>query len=248
MHLHGKTLTFVAITWIAAGCGGKPYDPWLAPETEFRSAVRHIAITSVGAPAELENPEPMRLLFDSLMSARLEAAGFRITPSSRVRQIWDHVLDSLGGYFDPITGRPDTAKARAALTYVVQTLQREDSADAVLFPSVVIVSAEFSERKARWDGTSQTIEGFGSAFLRALGGVSRRGRIPALSLEVDIRSPAGRRMFLNRGGIEVWEKPGDDEPVPRDQLFLDSDRNTKAVWLALRPIVGTEERGGRPQE
>lgn len=237
MRSQGHIAAFLTVAGLAAACGGKPYDPWLAPESEFRSTVSRIALITVQTPEELQDPDPVRALFDSLLTGTLTAAGFAVIPSARSRALWSHGVDSIGGAFDPNTGRADTLKLWAIQRYVLGRLEAEDSADAFLAPAVVIVGADFREHKARWDGASQTIEGFGSTVLRLFSGWNREGRVPALSLNVDIRAMAGRRLFSNRGGIEVWAKPGSEEPVPRAELFVDPARNTRAVWLALRPIV-----------
>jgi hypothetical protein len=230
-------LAVLTVVGLAAGCGGKPHDPWLAPESEFRSTVSRIALITVQTPEELEDPDPVRALFDSLLTSTLGAAGCGVIPSSRASALWSHAIDSAGGVFDPNTGRADTMKVWAIQRYVLGRLEAEDSADAFLAPAIVIVRAEFREHKARWDGASQTIEGFGSTVLRLFSGWNQEGWVPALSLAVDVRSMAGRRLFSNRGGIELWAKPESDAPVPRMELFIDPTRNSRAVWLALRPII-----------
>ena len=61
---------------------------------------------------------------------------------------------------------------------------------------------------------------------------------PAFSLEVQIEHLDGEVMYVNRGGIEVWARPG-GQRVPRSALFQDMERNVKAVRTALgssRPV------------
>lgn len=242
MRSQGHITALLAVVGLAAGCGGKPYDPWLAPESEFRSTVSRIALVTLQTPEELADPSPVRALFDSLLASTLSAAGFDVIPSSRAGALWIHAIDSAGGVFDPNSGRADTMKVWAIQRYVLGRLAAEDSADAFLAPAIVIVGADFHEHKARWDGASQTIEGFGSTVLRLFSGWNQEGRVPALSLDVDIRTMAGRRLFSNRGGIEVWARPGSDAPVPRAELFVDPERNSMAVRIALRPILELERQ------
>lgn len=224
------------------GCAKAKYDPWIAPEALFFGSVRTIALAPVVTPQDLDDSEPVAAMFDSLLSAMLQAAGFRVVGRSVVAKVWKRGIDSAGGYFDPRTGHEDTTRRNALRRYLSSRLRVEHEADAILFPSIMVVSAEFSEWKAKWDGASQGIESVGGTLLRGLFGFWRRGTTTALSLSVQIESVDGDVLFINRGGIEVWGRPGGGlkgglRRVPRNELFDEPERNAKAVQIALRPIV-----------
>jgi hypothetical protein len=224
----------------AMGCAGHtPYNPWIVPQARFFDKTRTIALAPVQTPEKLENPDPVRARFDSLIVGALKRAGYEVIPSTQSTPLWARLTDSAGGMFDPTTGHQDTVKARALHDEFLRELRTRFNADAVLYPAIVIVGANFDEQKATWDGTSQTIEGAGSFILRALAGVSRSGTTEALSLAVDIEDVGGAELFVNRGGIEVWSKPSRSgfHEVPRAELFVDQVRNQKSIQIALGPVL-----------
>jgi hypothetical protein len=179
----------------------------------------------VGMPSDLEDPRPIQALFDSLVSESLRSAGFTVISSDSAGGIWQHLVDSAGGLFDARTGERDAVKVRRLQTQWWTTVRDRYHADA-----------------AKWDGTSQSIEGFGGALVRGLFGQSRSGTTPAVSLRVAIEAD-GELFYRNQGGIEVVVKPDGGvgegwNPIPRSELFRDPARNAKAVRIALEPLVG----------
>ena len=242
----------LAVTLIAAGCRGKQYDPWLLPETHFATSVRTIALVSTEAPDGLDDPDPAEALFDSLLAAELQAAGFSVVSTAATGAIWRRLVDSVGGYYDPFTGRKDTASFNAVRRSWQHHLRDTHGADATLFPRIVVVDARVTDWKASWDGTSQTVWPWSKTLLAVFDAVvsglagtepalsSEEGTTPALSLEVLIERLDGQVMYENRGGIEVWVKP-DGHPVPRVALFQDMERNVKAVRLALGSILARRD-------
>lgn len=234
---------------MAAGCGSKRYDPWLVPQERFSATVRTIALVSTDLPEDLEDPDPAQATFDSLLAAELRAAGFNVVGPAVTREIWGRLVDSVGGYYDPFTGRKDTTKYHPVRRAWSRILSETHGADAALFPAIIVVDARVVDWKATWDGTSQTVEPWGRVLLDMLGAVAsglsgteppHRGErtTPAFSLEVQVERLDGEVMYVNRGGIEVWARPG-GRRVPRRALFQDMERNVKAVRAALgtsRPV------------
>jgi hypothetical protein len=235
---------------LAAGCAGHaPPHPWLAPHDRFFDQTHTVALASVDVPDGLEQPAPVVALFDSLIAGRLREAGYDIVPASDVNPIWRALVDSAGGLFDQTTGRPDTIKARALHDQFLRQLRSRFHVDAIVYPRIVVVGAGFNETKAKWDGVSQSIEGTGSALLRALAGVNRYGETEALSLQVSIEDMGGTDVYSKRGGLEVWAKPARNgfQQVPRSALFQNAERNARGVEIALEPVlmrgkVGTRRR------
>jgi len=232
----------LGIVVASMGCAGKKYDPWrIAPE-RFRADFHVLAMFPVGVPSDLENPRPIQILFDSLVTESLRSGGFTVIPSDSAGGVWQHLVDSAGGLFDARTGERDAVKVRRLQTQWWAAVRDRYHADAVVFPAVLPVAAKFSESSAKWDGTSQGIEGFGGAFVRGLFGQSRSGTTPAVSLRVAIEAD-GELFYRNQGGIEVVVKPDGGvgegwNRIPRSELFRDPERNAKAVQIALEPLVG----------
>lgn len=167
-----------------------------------------------------------------------------------VSDIWGHGADSVGGYYDPMTGRQDTTKLNLLRRYLKQRLRDEHGADAILFPEITVVDAPYADGTATWDGTSQAVARFLTVLLRAIANSDLpAGTAQALSLYVQLESVDGGIVFTNSGGIELWAKPTGDGSslnwVPREKLLLDRKRNQKAVWIALGPVL--EREGGAPR-
>ena len=122
-------------------------------------------------------------------------------------------------------------------------------ADAVLYPEIWVVEAPFADGVASWDGTSESMVGFGLRFLDVLSAIFwadeaeglPRGTVNALSLVVFAEDMNGREVFSNAGGIQVLEKVGlnadDLKSVESEKLLRDWPRNSKAVEIALAPLI-----------
>ncbi len=235
----------VLLAWVLGACAGKAhYDSWLVPRDSVLAATHTIALSPVRLPDDLEDPDPVAALFDSLLTDALRAGGFTVVPSDIVSEIWNHGADSIGGYFDPMTGRADSSKLNPLRRYFKQRLRAEQGADLVLFPEIVAVDAPYADGQASWDGTSQAVAGWFKILVSAIANEELpAGTAAALSLDVQIESIDGGSVFNHRAGLELWAKPGRDGDVswvPRERLFLDQKRNAKAVRLALASLLGDE--------
>jgi hypothetical protein len=190
--------------------------------------VTTIAVSPVDMPDGLDNPEPVRALFDSLIGGTLQAAGFSVVASSETGAIWKRLVDSVQGYYSALTGELDEEKYTAVVRGTLHELKDRLHAQVWLRPRIEVVSVDFDDGKARWDGTD---EGVGS-------GTS--GTVPALSLAVSAMDMSGTYLYHARGGVQVLRK-GMKE-VSRDKLFKDSKRNVKALHLALDSLVERARR------
>lgn len=237
------------LAWVPGGCAGKPaYDPWLVPRDSALAGADTIALSPLSLPDDLEEPEPVEALFDSLITEALRTAGFAVVPSELVSEIWNHGADSIGGYFDPLTGRADSSKLNPLRRYFKQRLRSEHAADLVLFPEIVVVDAPYADGQASWDGASQAVAGWLKVLASAIANIDLpAGTAEGLSLDVQIEGMDGGAVFSQRRGIELWAKPGGDgglSRVPRERLFLDRKRSAKAVRLVLESLR-TGEPGAR---
>ncbi len=243
--------SFTLLALVLPGCAGKAsYDPWLVPRDSFLAGTRVIALSPLKVPEELDEPAPVEALFDSLITDGLRAAGFSVVPSDVVSEIWNHGADSVGGYYDPMTGRPDTSRLNPLRRDFKRRLRDEHGAQAVLFPEVLVVEAPYADGQASWDGTSQAVTGLFKVLVSAIANTELpAGTAEGLSLDVQIESVEGGAVFNHRGGIELWAKPSGDGSrlnwVPREKLFLDAKRNQKAVRLALGSVLTPEEKASR---
>ncbi len=187
------------------------------------AALQTIALAPLETPDGLDNPEPVRALFDSLLTGELTRAGFTVVPSREAGAIWTRLVDSVQGFYSALTGELVEEKHGAVVNGTLRELKERFHTDVWLRPEIDVVAVDFEGGKARWDGTD---EGVGS-------GTS--GTVPALSLAVVALDMDGKTIYAGRGGIQVLRKGFKD--VSRDKLFQDAKRNLKALHLAIDSLL-----------
>lgn len=222
-----------------ACAGHTPYNPFLVPQDRIYGSVRTIALSPVVAPREIAKVDPARGRFDSLLTTALRAAGFGVVPAESSLSLWKHVSDSLGGLYDPATGARDSAKFLLARRLTMSELKQRFGADAWLHPAIVFAPAKFDAGTATWDGAKESYQSFGAKFLAAFLGTETYGKTPALSFLVGLEDIDGRDLYVNQGGLQLYEKPHGRqfEPILPGELYADPVRNAKAVEIALRALV-----------
>jgi len=247
-----KNLSFVlplAILAITAGpVESKPkYNPFLVPRDSILMSVKRVALRQVsGVPEDHPRRAGIVAEFDSLLSAELRSAGFEVVSSAAVDTLQKRMRDSMGGLFDPGTGKPDTVKAQLLRRRVLDALRDEFHADAWLHPSFDVYTAGFNGGTATWMGASETVRPKG--LLGFLGSNQVSGNVPAIALEVVIEDMTGRNVFVDIGGLQVLEKYSLSHKfakVPQDSLWANSRRNSDCVRLALGALTRTPKKTKR---
>src|SRR5262245_41649668 len=79
------------VVLIGAGCATPPPpppDPFKIAQDEFDRQIKTLALVPIVMPRGLENPEPVRAKFESLIAAKLQEAGFSMEPSQQFADIW----------------------------------------------------------------------------------------------------------------------------------------------------------------
>lgn len=220
-----------------------PYDPFKIGKEEFYDRIKMIALTPVLVPEDLEDPEPVKAGFESLIEAKLREAGFSIVPSRESAEIFERMKKQLGGFFDPITGKRDEAKFKAAAEQTRRELSTKFNVDAILHPSIRVVRASFSANRANWHGTSESLTSGG--FLEAVLGGTYQGTVGALSLLINVEDRNGVDLYLNGGGIQALARlsGGKFIPIPRNEILANEERNVTAVNIALEPLVTRSKSG-----
>jgi hypothetical protein len=233
-------LVFLAIIVTVWGCATKPKvvktDPYLIPKKEFRNTVQIIALAEMEIAEGLPNPGPVQAEFDSLLVAGLQGLGYSVVRPHEYEAVWAKLAVGVGGFTDPHTGERDEEKMTVAAFQTIEELKADFGIDAVMFPDLVVVEAQFAAGQAVWDGVDQKIQTAGPMSSVFYG--SQRGVVGALSLRLSVRSPDGTQIFLNSGGIEVLDKLDGKGfvPVPRPELFTNKKRNQESVKTALKPL------------
>lgn len=189
-----------------------------------------IALRPTGVPAVTPDPEATSAMFDSLIVAELTGAGYRVIPPEITTPAWMHVIDSLGGLFNPTTGEVIDEKRRAANVATLAALRLTHGADALLTAGVVMHLVPYDrEGRARWDGANERV------------GVMEWSQARVLTLVVLTRDTAGRTIQCGRGGIRALQSAdywsGKKRTVKPAEFFSASGRNVAAVRRALASLI-----------
>lgn len=230
----------LALTALVFGCSSKPRiartDPFLIPADDFKKDVKIIAAAPLGVPEGLADPALLVTEFSNAIDEELRKLGYTVIRPQQYQTIWKRLSAESDDFLDPVTHERNEVKMTRAMYQTLDELGADFELDGVLFPSIVLVKAEFAAGTAVWDGVEQKIETAG-AMTSFLSG-SQHGEIGALSLSVRIRRKDGETIFLNSGGIEVLSKMDGKQfvSVPRQSLFTDKERNRRAVTTALKPL------------
>ncbi len=218
------------------GCQTTPKPvPALRPAAgDFRVQVRALCLLPLDSQASLPD-EPARLAaFEALLVDRLKRGEYHVVPAEQTVAAYRRATQQLGGAFDPHTGRRDAARYTTVRRQALHQVGTELGCQALLDPTIAVVSAPFSNGFARWDGVDVEVsDAFGAP----------HGWITALSLWVSILDFDDQEVFFNTGGIQpifqIEMGVFDDElkPVPEAQLLTDPARNQKAIDVCLEPVL-----------
>jgi hypothetical protein len=228
-----------ALLCCVTGCATtKPYNPFKVPQADIKSKVKIVALVPINVPTDLDNPDPVKSTFETLVAAKLKDGGYQVVPSDEYNKIWKQMMEQLGGFFDPMTGKRDNEKFKTVRQHTLRELAAKTKADAILDFSLSPIKVNFANNRAVWHGTSEYLMS-GGAFAAFLGG-SFSGSVLALSLVVDLSDINDVEMYVNAGGIQSLSKLSGSRfvNVPRSELFVDEERNRKAVDIALNPLIG----------
>lgn len=215
------------------------------------SAVIAFAAVAADAPERtvavggLDVERPLRPIRDRAraefgpgIEAWLAARGYRVIPAAVTDSVWNRLRDSLGGFYDPFTGRVVSEKFNAVYEGTRRALREDLGADAWMHPAIESVSPNFSGGEARWHGTSEETGGRGGFAGFLIGRTT--GTLNAISLAIRIEDARDGAMLYGRyGGIQLTSKlvSGDLLAIDPDSLLRDATRNRAAVTMALDSLV-----------
>jgi hypothetical protein len=226
-------VSVLMLAFVVGGCATTPtYNPFQIPQSDFHLKIKTIAMSPLVIPKWIGSPEAVKSKMEDRIRAQLEEAGFKIIPPEKFQEIWDRLLDQMGGVFDPLTGEIDKEKLETIRSYARREVSLKYGVDAFLHPSIELVGAKVDGFSAIWDGTTDSIifkEWYG-----AYHGVTN-----ALSLAIIIVDTNGVNLYINRGGIQVASKiyNGRFIEVPPSELLANEERNMEAVYIAFKALV-----------
>jgi len=254
-----RSIMVVALLALAAPAhAAKAFD---VPEQEFFTRVHVVAVAPCRFPAWISNSDTLaarsdsvRWHVDSLIVARLTAAGLRVISGHEVDAAYQQVVDSLGGLFDPATGVMDTVREAVANTRSRAIVHEQHHPDVWLFPIVFQTTAMFESGWAHWDGAKQKIvpESVGRGMFKALTfrtpDSGYQGHLTALSLFMAIEDGAtpGQSLYSWSGGIHATARFRDKkfETISEREYFADRMQIEQSVELALKPFDKAAQKHG----
>ena len=228
----------------------KPDPNFKVPRSEILSTVKTIGVMPVIVSVEVPDADGVASRYESEIVARLAGGGFSVTPPSAMREIRERAKATLGGFYDPITGRPNKEKLDAFNEFSVTEYRASHKIDALLQSAIALRSAEFNFGKASWDGVTDSSSGrstFGDIMM-SMTGVTASGHIPALSFMVRLGDGGGKLLYEGAGGLQVlgYARVGFKSnvlvttrtlDVGAKYIMTDPARDARALSLALDPLV-----------
>lgn len=200
-------------------------------ENNLKKQYKYLAITPLEAPEALRLPDAVKTTIETEITAALEKEGFKILPVSAMQDIRNH-MSSLVGTADA------TGKQAAVLDHSYRELLLRNEIDAVVGLRIELVGAPFTNDKAEWHGTSQSIKNSGDGLVKFITGQKYTGSIAASSLKVTIWDRKETLLYSWAGGIEVlMQREGQSlKYMPEDQFWQDERRIKNAIKAALQPF------------
>ncbi len=218
---------------------------FLNPRDEIIAAIKTIGVMPLAVDDAVPDAGRVTEHYESEVVARLEKAGFAVVKPAAMRAIRERLLQSLGGVYDPVTGRPQADKLKALREFEASEYLETVKIDATLWIGIVERRAKASNTSADWDGVrdrSTGLPGFGGG-LAGLSSDPFVGTLRALSFEVELRDAYGKVLYNRYGGLQPLEyipmsvgrgKSVRGEPV---SILAEPARDQRAIALALDPLT-----------
>jgi hypothetical protein len=207
------------------------------PLSAIQDHATRLALYRTAVPTSLDSTGAAAALFDSLILVRLGEAGYSIVTPDSTQPVWEQVRDSVGGLYDPVTGKRDDERLKVIRHRTKETLKLRFGADYFVSGFVTAVAVAFNGGKAKWAGIEEKTGAPGG-----LGGAlfgSYAGRIRGLSLVILISRLDDSLAYQGSGGLQLLDKVSGGEltRVPQDSLFADRPRMLQGLRLALDSLT-----------
>jgi hypothetical protein len=214
-------------------------QPFKVPREGVLSRASMLVLEPIG----MVNSRDMLPKYESLISKELTALGWKVAPTLRYMELYKAEMASASGTFDVHTGKPRMDVIESIRRNALAKLRKEYPVDATLRIEIVTTSAPQQGLRAEWDGVRQQATDLGPWTGERLVKDAKWGRIPALSLDVELKSLEGETLYKSRGGIQLLQYQEKDELVRIPaRLFLTNEQHHEAaVHAAFHPLVTPPE-------
>lgn len=219
-----------------ASCrSSSPAALWV-PREELFARTRTVAVLPLRTARGTGIGETAREI-EPMIERELASLGFEVIPAEAYRTLWDREASALEGTFDPMTGELDRAKFDAVHVRSLAQLARQRIFEAVLVPTIELVSAPFWGGYARWDGVTERLQGSGEMDVQL---EDYDGTLKALSLRIEIIDRQRNPLYEQRAGLQLLGRieAGGVADIAPGEVLTDAERNRAAVLRALAPLRG----------
>lgn len=216
------------------GCGLIPLVPkarFRVDEGSFKQQVNVICALPVRLAISHPKAKELEDTLSAELVAELQRGGFRVPAPQKVADIRVATIAMMGGVYDPYSGKADRAKREAILSAVRSRWRAELECDAILYSTVVRVTAPFVFGDASWDGVTDPVTTD-----------IDHGYVPALSLWTSIEGPDGEEQYFGTGGIQVLAVVQglfnrEFEAVEEEFILATPERRIAAIRESLKPLL-----------
>ncbi len=248
--LYAGAILFLAVAGVA--CAGKsailtPMGIVEAESGHLSQGATKIALARTVVGWDLAESDAVKAEFDSIVEATLRGAGFVVVPASDLESVYASVSRQASDSVNARPNTPDSVKAEIFRRHLVEHLSDKFDVDAVLFPTIEVITVQFTKGTVKWLGASECV--LMRWYMPGCG--PYKGAVEAATFFATVVDSDNAVVFRNGGGIQLLRKIGTSVRegfeatgegtagtwVPREKLFVDAQRNTEAVKTALGPLV-----------
>lgn len=235
--------------WLAGGlaaAGEADESGFKKPRSDVIAAVKTVGMLPVVVAEIAPNHDAVAERYESQVIAQLEQAGFSVVKPAAMREIRERLKQTLGGLYDPVTGREVPGKVKAFNEYARNEYLATQKVDATLWVGIIVRPARMSGFRADWDGVSDTAtgrSGVGGFLTDTFGGNTFSGVLPALSVGVVLSDSHGERLYEHAGGLQLLmyvRREGTEfaqRHIDPQSILTDPARDARALELALDPLT-----------
>jgi hypothetical protein len=108
------------------------YDPFKFPRAQVRERLHVVAMRPAFVPHLVDASGSAAALLEAIATDRLERAGVEVVASPEFERHWLAASERLEGVFDPITGKPDEKKTKAAFEHIAREMEGEQGVDGFI--------------------------------------------------------------------------------------------------------------------
>jgi hypothetical protein len=227
-----------AFFWGVAACAVQ--GPFTVSRSEIYKRIKTVALVPLVLPKPLRIDRAVTGRVEQKIEVSLREAGFQVIPAVEFETIWQRQSEKVGALFDPKTGLRDEPRFDSVRRESRREVKERFGADALLLCSVEVVTVQFMNTLAAWDGVSDVVvPSRTERALQAFSGFHSSGTVPGLSLCLDLQHVDGGSLYRGRGGVQLLSKltGGRFVTVPDRDLLADDERISGAVEAALKALV-----------